>query len=274
MIKFGGNQTLTPDRHYALPKGKTNMRIWNAVCGLLLFFLLGACNEFPSYRYRLTVVVDTPEGPKQGSTVIEVHTHTEPLPGPHIQLSAVGEAAVIDLGQRGLLFALPRGDPDLDWASQVYTYLTPPPPKGLSTSEVASYSVDAARNSKTPIKLPRYFTTSDPSLIPSGYPLLVRFQDPSDYRTLERVDPDNLAATFGTRVRLRKMTVQITQDDRERRVIRYLPWLPDIKGPFDKDYMMVRKSGEFRNNLSSRDFDPEICQMGDAAALWSRTLSC
>lgn len=230
-----------------------------AVLLLVLLPAMGSCIEiFPSYRYRLTVVVDTPEGVRQGSTVIEVDTHTEPLPGPHIQRGAVGEAAVIDLGRRGLLFALPRGDTDLDWASQVYTYLNPPPPKGLSVSEVAAYSVNAARNSKAEIKLPRYFTTSDPHLRPSGYPLLVRFRDPSDYRTLERVDPDNLSATFGIGVRLQKVTVQITKDDRVRRVIRYLPWLPDIKGPFDKDYMMIKKSGEFRNNLSSPDFDPEI----------------
>lgn len=86
----------------------------------------------------------------------------------------------------------------------------------------------------------------------------MRFRNPSDYRTLERVDPDNLSATFGIGVRLQKVTVQITKADRVRRVIRYLPWLPKVKGPFDKDYMMVRPYGEFRNNLSSPDFDPEI----------------
>ncbi len=234
------------------------MRVGYVICILALFSILGACNEFPKYRYRLTVVVDTPEGPRQGYTIIEVRTSTQTLPGPGIRRDAVGEAAVIDLGRRGLLFALPRGDQFHDWAGQVYAYLTPQPARGLSASEVAASSVKAARDSKAPIILPRYLNTQDARLVLSGYPLLVRFRDPSDYRTLERVDPDNLAESFGSGVKLRRMTVQITQDYPERRVIRYLPWLPNIKGPFDKNYMMVRPHGEFRNNLSSRSFDPEI----------------
>lgn len=232
------------------------MRVGNPGWGVLLFFMLGACNEFPSYRYRLTVVVDTPEGVRQGSTVIEVHTSTQPLPGPHIQMKAVGEAAVIDLGNRGLLFALPRGDGYYNWADQIYSALTPDPPKGLSTSEVAAYSVQAAQNSRSPIVLPRYFPGSRETPR-SGYPLLVRFRNPSDYRTLERVDPDNLASSFGVGVKLRKMIVQITQDYPKRRVIHYLPWLHEIKGLFDKDAMKVRPYGEFQNDLSSSSFDPE-----------------
>lgn len=225
---------------------------------LALLPTIGSCAEsFPSYRYRLTVIVDTPEGSRQGSTIIEVRTHTEPLPGPSIHRDAVGEAAVIDLGKRGLLFALPRGDSFYNWAGEVYATLAPQPPNGLSVSEVAAYSVQAAQHSRDPILLPRYFP-GDRELPLSGYPLLVRFRNPSDYRTLERVNPDNLADSFGVGVKLRKMTVQITREKPERRVIRYLPWLPEIKGPFDKDYMKVRPYGEFQNNLSSRSFDPEV----------------
>jgi len=107
--------------------------------------------------------------------------------------------------------------------------------------------------------LPRYFPSAGRGYLPeSGYPLLVRFRDASDYRTLERVDPDNLASSFGSGVTLRKITVQITQDKPERKVLRYLPWLPHVKGCFDKHCMMVRPYGEFRNNLGSGDFDPEL----------------
>lgn len=235
----------------------------------LLFGLLPAmasCEEHSSYRYRLTVVVDTPDGPRQGSTIIEVHTGTQSIPVRSLTRRATGEAAVVDLGHRGLLFALPRGETDLDWADSVYAYLMPPPPPGSSVADVADYQVKTATSMKSPIRLPRYFNTPDERRKLSGYPLLVRFRDATNYRTLERVDPDNLADAFGVGVKLRMITVQITRDDPERRVIRYLPWLADIKGYFDENSQIIRRPdgtlkyqpNEFRNNLSSKDFDPEV----------------
>ena len=59
-------------------------------------------------RYRITVTVDTPSGPIKGSAVREVRVIDTPTFGldtvtPDMHMR--GEAAVVDLGQRGLLFA-------------------------------------------------------------------------------------------------------------------------------------------------------------------------
>jgi hypothetical protein len=43
-------------------------------------------------------------------------------------------------------------------------------------------------------------------------PMLARLSDPLDPATAERVDPSNLAATFGSGVRLVRVTAQITND--------------------------------------------------------------
>ena len=46
----------------------------------------------------------------------------------------------------------------------------------------------------------------------SGYPMLVRFADIADPRTVAKVDPDALAASFGKGVTLRRITVERTDD--------------------------------------------------------------
>lgn len=236
------------------------MSFKSAIVMLVLLPALCSCFQwYPKYRYRLTVVVDTPEGVKQGSAIIEVETSLQTLPGPGIRQHAVGEAAVVDLGKRGLLFALPRGERYYDWAGQLYSTLTPLPPKGMvDVAAIANFRVKAAQEAKAPIVVPRRFNMRSHRSDISGYPLLVRFRDPADYRTLERVDPDDLAAAFGAGVKLDKVVVQITHDDPERRVIKYLPWLRDIKGPFNPNYTKVPQDGSFQNDLSSKNFDPEI----------------
>src|SRR5690606_12946635 len=48
---------------------------------------------------------------------------------------------------------------------------------------------------------------------PGECPYLVRFRDISDPRTVEAVDPENLAVTYGPGVRLRRATIELTDDD-------------------------------------------------------------
>lgn len=69
-----------------------------------------------------------------------------------------------------------------------------------------------------PVPLPR-----------ANWPLMVAFDDVADPRTVRRVDPDNLAATFGPGVELRAVTLEVTGDlVAEVRVESLLGWL----GPY------------------------------------------
>ncbi|MCA9499915.1 MAG: hypothetical protein KC588_12035, partial [Nitrospira sp.] len=47
---------------------------------------------------------------------------------------------------------------------------------------------------------------------PKQYPLLVTFTDLTDPKTVEKVDPENLAATFGPGVSLKRITLEITDE--------------------------------------------------------------
>ena len=80
---------------------------------LCLALAVAGCSltdQTPAYRYRLTVEVDTPDGVKTGSSVIEVDTevaggYSIPTPG-RVTNRVRGEAVTVDLGEGRVLFAL------------------------------------------------------------------------------------------------------------------------------------------------------------------------
>ena len=61
-----------------------------------------------SWRYEVTITVDTPEGVKTGSAVHEISNSKGLFGFPDAGNPAdiEGEAVVVDLGERGVLFAL------------------------------------------------------------------------------------------------------------------------------------------------------------------------
>ncbi|MEX2490602.1 MAG: hypothetical protein WD425_02455, partial [Nitrospirales bacterium] len=65
-------------------------------------------------------------------------------------------------------------------------------------------------------------------LAPEDYPLLVTFTDITDPTTVKTVDPDNLAATFGPGVSLKRITLEITDEPvTEGKIENVLRWLDD-----------------------------------------------
>jgi hypothetical protein len=186
---------------------------------------MGGGKIYPTYRYRLTVEVDTPEGLKTGSSVIEVETRVAgklaiPSPGA-VSHRVRGEAVTIELGEAGTLFALLRSNADSDWASRVLFLLARTVPfeetKGREENAAFDLRFNDMMTLKGPQPLPRHFRDLPPkkgqaSQTPTAYPILVRFADIVDPKTVELVDPDNLAASFGKGVKLRRITLERTED--------------------------------------------------------------
>jgi hypothetical protein len=56
------------------------------------------------------------------------------------------------------------------------------------------------------------------------YPMLVTFGDIDDPTSVQRVDPENLAATFGAGVRLKRITLTITDDPLTEKIEGVLGW--------------------------------------------------
>jgi hypothetical protein len=67
--------------------------------------------------------------------------------------------------------------------------------------------------------------------------MLVRFGDLRDPRSVEKVDPGNLAASFGPGFALRRITVQLTEDDVTTGIGKRLGWLgTSVQGYLDGQF--------------------------------------
>lgn len=203
------------------------MRLWRwgaaAVLGAMALIMAGCGLLSPneSYRYRVTVEVDTPQGLRTGSSVWETKaTEGSGIPNTNLQYKGRGEAVVVDL-PTGPIFALLRNENvGVDY------------PHNLITSHLGAHPdssvqlTDDWRANRRAIKKAR------PSfeLSPDEYPLLVRFRDINDPASVEKVDPANLAASFGPGVRIHRMTIAVTSDSVTEGIVERLPWLRNQRG--------------------------------------------
>jgi len=200
---------------------------------IFAFLSLSACNLFddtPTYRYRMTVEVETPEGLKTGSSVLQVDTRFETNPespaSQRISRRVKDEAAFVDLGERGSLFALLRSEDDVDFAKRIMFLMAP---KGRDKNGDRFLGrFNNMLEMTEPFELPATQEEINPSLAEmKAQPMLVTFGDLDDPTSVARVDPDDLAASFGDGVSLSRITVQITDDPVTTGIEERLGWLVD-----------------------------------------------
>lgn len=204
---------------------------------------MAGCAPRSSYRYRLTVEIDTPEGLRSGSSVISVRTYggSNPfglLPYAEISVDVRGEAVAVDLPDAKTLFALLIGEDGTGWAGSALMWTKPPPTPADAANppHVTRKQLDGEANRITNLRgvhaLPRYVPDhlkTYPAPPISTFPLLVTFADIRDPRTVIRVDPDDLAASFGPGISLRRIAVQITDDPVTTGIARRFAWWSQYK---------------------------------------------
>jgi len=218
--------------------------------------LLSGCGRVPSYRYLLSIEVETPEGLRTGSTIVEVRAHTQSPPFPVVVRGIEGEAAVVDLGRRGQFYALLRSPQSPDWAKNLFAKLRPDylhhgsTPNARETTKVNAISADRQTYVLQPA--PADPVEAEKSKA-SQYPLLVRFRDAKRFETLETVDPANLAATFGEGVRLKRITVRVTDEAPQSLVAKYLPWVAEQHDPISEPRVRIN-TGLRTEKITSQDF--------------------
>ena len=214
---------------------------------------LSGCGSEPrsSVRYRLTLEVETPEGRKTGSGVIE-HTGrwndgiTRGLgAGPGLAGWTHGEAIITDLGARGLLLCLLTRDDTRAGSNDDFLLpdVFPFDKWGGSQKDYAAYLGRLAWSkpvADAPLK---------------SLPMLARLRDPQDPATAERVDPTNLAATFGAGVRLVRVTVQITDDPLPPPTIENrLPWVRTLRGSIANNLGLKHEYLDALNQMNDGSF--------------------
>ena len=199
---------------------------WLALAALLVSGCALAEDKAPDYRYRLTVEVETPEGVKTGSSVIQVEqslggaASAGGLAGGQIYYKFRGEAVAVDLPGGKTLFALPRSSNDVDWAARVMQKLAP-----KIQGEPWPESFDNVLLIKGAVEVPRMWPASETLPERSAFPMLVTFGDIAEPASVELVDPDDLAATFGGGVKLRRIMVELTDDPVTTGIERRLVWM-------------------------------------------------
>jgi hypothetical protein len=165
----------------------------------------------------MTVAVETPEGVRTGSSVVEVRSwRGKGFPGPEAaQLSSKveGDAVTVDLGSRGFLFALLRSANRGSGGEKYAWSLLPNPPTSGSDSNRLRQNFEALKSVKGSVSLPQ-----------TDYPLLVRFRDIRRPQTVEKVDPESLDGAFGAGVRLKSIQVQMTDEPVTTGTSKLFPW--------------------------------------------------
>jgi hypothetical protein len=126
-----------------------------------------------------------------------------------------GEAVAIDLGDRGMLFSLLRSEEISEYAMDIVFNAFPRPGPngptrsgGLTAEGIAYYSSLEAKAELSNDQLP----------------MLVRFRDINDQKSVELVRPDELFRFFGEGVSLHRVTIEMTDDDVTAGIETRLPW--------------------------------------------------
>jgi hypothetical protein len=209
--------------------------------------LLGGCaGPFRErYRFKLTVEVETPQGPKSGFSVIEVWA-TYNMPGSTERLwGAKGEAVAVDLPDGQVLFALLK-------TSALHGDMA-----GLSMATLdPQFRNDVVESAE---RIGRREGIRSPAKVaPKDYPVLVRFKDKADPKSVELVDPLALDLTFGKGVQLKQITAQVTNEPMTEGIERKLSWLPMYYDKLLSGERYERISPDLADHLGAGHFSTEL----------------
>jgi len=184
------------------------------VIGILALSLVGfdfLGFAYHSWHQKMTVEVEVNGQLYSGSSVVEmtVFGHPDiPLVSGNRDLDMRGEAVVVELPDNQYLFAL-------------LTY------NAFFASKVFHDKMDGALSESgerwakiiSELEETREIESKD-------YPLLVTFSDITDPKTIKKVDQGNLIANFGQGMSLKRITLEITDDDvTEGKIEQVLPCL-------------------------------------------------
>lgn len=232
-----------------------------AVTSLGTMLSLASCGAlfgkfFPTYRYRLTVEMDTPQGVRSGSSVVEVKTDEDSessLSGGVVHQFIRGEAVAIDLPGGRTLFVLLRSENNVDWAANILFRLTPTmirPNKGDGFDATFAATFEKMLENRQRLEIPHFKPVENQWQKPEAperdqWPMLVTFKDMRDPKSVAKVDPDALDKSFGPGVKLRRITVQLTDDAVTTGIEKRLGWLDNL------EQYRADASNPFTNTLPS-----------------------
>ena len=180
--------------------------------------------QYPDYtvRYRLTIEVQTPDGVKTGSSVMASNygwTFTGFGLTSGVKNRFAGEAVFVDLGNgKNLIVTLTNkgsGRTGNPWKGG---------PMGVLHLPRIVFEIPYDKWG-TPVAIWRALDKGAREIAPSRLPTTVTFTDINDPKTVKRVDPRNLADTFGDGYALKRAMVEVTRVRVSKGIAGKLKWL-------------------------------------------------
>ena len=215
---------------------------------------LAGCGRSESFRYKLTLAVNTPYGVKRSSSVTEWVFWEVSIPARGTPHKLYGEALYLDLGAGARpLIAL------------MTSHLHEKKHIGVIWDWPGDYVLDRLYHPNWSDKdfmevISRLAKNRGPrSITPEELPDLVTFADVNDPNSVIEVDPNNLQETLGRDITWNEITLEMTDEPITKGIIKAkLPWL---QAYYDKMLDGDRYHGKktLANSLSTADFD----QSGD-----------
>ncbi len=198
-----------------------------------------------SFRVKMTVAVDTPEGLKTGASVFEISASDNiiKLPFNAISTSFKGEAVAVDLGGGQTLFALLRTPKDnSDPMTTILRLLASPANRRAESWLPAIRELSEAQALGRKAVIPR-----------DEYPMLVRFKDNNEPNSVEVVDPDDLKKSFGDGISIKSIGFEITREALKSQIPSAFSWWSDLKNS-QLDGSRYHNSNSVANELNRMDF--------------------
>ncbi len=154
---------------------------------------LAGCQDKHEWHQKLTVVVDTPSGKVSGSSVIAISATfgQVPLTEKEVWYRVTGEATVVEVAPGRYLFAL------LDGSQERYYRAVRDKLERMDRGEW----LKSIPNMEGVI-----------TLKPKNYPLLVTFANVNNPKSVQRINPRDLAASFGKGYKLNRITLEISNE--------------------------------------------------------------
>lgn len=209
---------------------------------------------YPTYavRYRLSVDVQTPQGSKTGSSIVEARFGFEPTLFGLIagtKSSLVGEALFVDLDNgRNIVVTLTNRGSGRDGSK------VPREKQALNglTIPLAIFGIPSHDRQKTPKSILGAKSTGPKNIPVQRLPLIVTFTDLADPGSVVRIDPTNIGAFFGPGYSLAGAKIEIVDEPFLWSIERYLTWLEQLHKSG------ARLNGNTTSTVTSTDLADEL----------------
>lgn len=210
------------------------MKGWGKVFLAIGAVVLGASAVkhfvFPTYshRYRLTVEAEIDNQVRIGTGVVTVKARDNgPLSGvdfTRFNVAASGQAPTINLGTKGLLVAV------LDPNNFPRSYK----PRPLPAKELSFLAYFGPQKPATDAEIERQFKEISAqrgvrTLDPNDYPGFVWIRDPQNGESADAVMPSDLDKIIDSTLRIKAITLEITNDRNTGQIFEVLPWLRNLR---------------------------------------------